>query len=79
MVAGLSVLARLDIVDIGSESPRSFPDRKTRRPPPLTRILLHARVGEYLEDVVVRIDASLLKKLGITLFYMFYQLIFDIP
>ena len=28
---------------------------------------------------MVRIDASLLKKLGITLFYKFYQLIFDIP
>jgi hypothetical protein len=83
MVICLSALTRLETLNIGFESPRSRPDRITRRPPPLTRILLPALgslwfsgVSEYLEDFVARIDAPLLKKLEMT---FFHQLIFDIP
>ena len=83
MVTCLSALTRLETLDIRFESPRSRPDRITRRPPPLTRILLPALatleftgVSEYLEDFVARIDAPLLKRLRMT---FFHQLIFDIP
>ena len=83
MVTCLSALTRLETLDIRFESPRSRPDRITRRPPPLTRILLPALatleftgVSEYLEDFVARIDAPLLKKLEMA---FFHQLIFDIP
>ena len=70
MVTCLSVLTRLEILVIGFESPRSRPDRKSRRPPPPTRTLLpvltefHFRGHEkYLEDLVARIDAPLLDNL----------------
>ena len=83
MVTCLSALTRLETLVIRFESPRSRPDRITRRPPPLTRILLPALatlaftgVSEYLDDFVARIDAPLLKKLEMT---FFHQLIFDIP
>jgi hypothetical protein len=83
MVTCLSALTRLQRLVIGFESPRSRPDRITRRPPPLTRILLpalamlyFAGVSEYLEDFVARIDAPLLERLRMT---FFHQLIFDIP
>ena len=83
MVTCLFALTRLETLDIRFESPRSRLDRITRRPPPLTRILLpvlatlyFAGVSEYLEDFVGRIDAPLLKKLEMA---FFYQLIFDIP
>jgi hypothetical protein len=83
MVTCLSASTKLETLDIGFESPRSRPDRITRRPPPLTRILLPALarfrfsgIIEYLEDFVARIDAPLLKKLEMT---FFHQLIFDIP
>jgi hypothetical protein len=81
MVTGLSVLTRLESLVIGYKSPRCGPDR--RRPPPRTRTLLPVLtklefrgVGEYLEDLVARIDAPLLNKLDIT---FFHQPIFDTP
>ena len=83
MATCLSVLSLLEYLAIGFESPRSCPDRKGRRPPPLTRTLLPALnklrftgVSEYLEHLVARIDAPLLDKLDIT---FFHQLIFDTP
>ena len=83
MVTGLSALTRLGTLVIEFESPQSRPDRNSRRPPPLTRILLpnladlnFKGVCEYLEDLVARIDAPLLDNLDITLFH---QLIFDAP
>ena len=83
MVTGLSVLTSLESLVIEFESPRSRPDRKSRRPPPPTRTLLPVLtqlgfkgVNEYLEDLVARIDAPLLDKLTIT---FFHQLIFDTP
>jgi hypothetical protein len=84
MVIGLSVLTRLEKLVIGFDSPQCRPDRRSRRcPPPSTRTLLsilttfHFKgVGEYLEDLVARIDVPLLSDLEIT---FFHQLIFDTP
>ena len=82
MVSALSALTSLGSLEIRFKSPRSRPDRR-RRSPPLTRTLLPALtwfefkgVSEYLEDLVVRIDAPLLGSLDIT---FFHQLIFDTP
>jgi hypothetical protein len=83
MVTCLSMLARLQSLVIGLESPRSRPDPNSRQPPPPTRTLLPVLtmflfigVSEYLEDLVARIDAPLLYDFH-TVF--FQQLIFDTP
>jgi hypothetical protein len=83
MVTCLSVLTKLESLFIGFESPRSCPDRQSRRPPPSTRTLLPVLTkirfkgaSQYLEDLMARIDAPLLDKLTIT---FFHQLIFDTP
>jgi hypothetical protein len=83
MVTSLAVLTRLERFDIGFRSPRSFPDRKSRRPPPKTRTVLPVLtlfmfrgVSEYLDDLVARIDTPLLNELIIT---FFHQLLFDTP
>jgi hypothetical protein len=83
MVTGLSVLTRLEKLVIGFDSPQCRPDRKSRRPPPPIRTLLpilttfqFKGVGEYLEDLVARIDVPLLNDLEIT---FFHQLVFDTP
>ena len=82
MVTGLSVLTSLIHLAIEFESPRSRPDRRSRRPPP-TRTLLPVLTllyfkgaSEYLEDLVARINVPQLNKLTIT---FFHQLIFDCP
>ena len=83
MVNALSVLTRLEELQIGFESPRSHPDRKVRRPPPRTRTVLPVLTllrfkgaSEYLEDLVARIDVPQLDNLTTT---FFHQLIFDCP
>ena len=83
MVNCLSVLTRLDQLNIRFDSPRSCPYRRSRRPPLPTRTLLPVLtrlvfkgVSEYLEDLVARIDAPLLNSLT-TIF--FRQLTFDTP
>jgi hypothetical protein len=85
MVTGLSVLTRLEKLVIGFDSPQCRPDRKSRRPPPPppTRTLLPVLttfqfkgVGEYLEELVARIDVPLLNDLEIT---FFHQLVYDTP
>ena len=83
VVTCLSVLTRLESLDIGFGSPRSIPDRKSRRPLPPTRTLLPVLtklafqgVSEYLEDLVARVDAPLLGNLEIT---FFHQLTFHTP
>jgi hypothetical protein len=83
IVTGLAVLANLNTLTIGFESPLSRPNRESRRPPQPTRITLSALtrfefhgVSEYLEDILARIDAPLLDSIWIT---FFHQLIFDIP
>jgi hypothetical protein len=83
IVACLSVLTRLNQLEIGFESPRCRPDWKTRRPPPQIRTVLPVLtkwrfkgVSEYLEDLLARIDAPLLNYFDIV---FFHQLIFDTP
>ena len=83
MVTCFSVLTNLKCLNIEFEFSRSWPDQKSRRPPPPTRALLPALtelqfigVSEYLEDLVARIDAPLLDKSDII---FFHQLIFDTP
>ena len=80
MASCLSVLTRLVSLTLGFESPRSRPNRETRR---LTRTVLPAFLtlhfkgaSEYLEDLVARIDAPRLDCLEIK---FFNQLIFDTP
>jgi hypothetical protein len=83
MVNYISDLTMLEDLHISFLSPRSCPDRRSRRPPPqihtvlpVLKKLVFTGVSEYLEDLVARIDAPLLDILGIT---FFHQLIFDTP
>ena len=83
MLTCLSVLTRLETLSIGFKSARSFPRRESQSLPLPTRTLLpilsrlsFEGVIDYLEDLVVRIDAPLLHNLDVT---FFNQLIFDIP
>jgi hypothetical protein len=83
MVTCLSTLTGLEKLELGFRSPRSQADRASRRPPPLTRIALPAFTSlefkgdsEYLEDIVSRLEAPLLRCTEIT---FFNQLIFDTP
>jgi hypothetical protein len=83
MVAFLSTLTRLGCLIIESKSRSPPADPTSRRAAPPTRVvlpaLIHFRfkgVSEYLEDMVVGIDAPLLRDLDVV---FFYQLIFDIP
>jgi hypothetical protein len=79
----LSTLTSLESLFLQFQSPRSHPDRESRRPPPSTRsslpVLTHffyKGVTEYLEDLVARIDAPRLNSLYIT---FFNQIIFETP
>jgi hypothetical protein len=83
IVTCLSTLPRLEKLYLGFKSPRSRPNRESRRWPPPTRSVLpvlikfqFTGVSEYLEDLVARIDSPLLDCLEIALFH---QLIFDTP
>jgi hypothetical protein len=76
MAAGLSVLTRLQTFFIGFASPLYRPDRKSQCLPSLTRTLLPVLTklvfkgpGEYLRDLVARIDAPLLDKLAMIFFH----------
>jgi hypothetical protein len=82
-VTCLSALRNLLNISLQFESPLSRPDRGSRRPLPLTRTSLpklgnlnfHG-VSEYLEDLLVRIDAPQLKCLDVA---FFNQIDFDTP
>ncbi len=83
MVTALSTLTSLKSLFLTFESPRSQADRASRRPPPLTRVVLPALTSlrfkgnsEYLEYIVSRLEAPLLSYTDIT---FFNQLIFDTP
>ena len=83
MVTILSTLTSLDDLWLEFESPRSYPDQASRRPPPLTRSVLPALISfrfkgvcEYLEDLVTRIDTPELEMSYITLLN---QIVFDTP
>jgi hypothetical protein len=82
MVTCLSALTRLKSLRIEFESSsQSLPDSISQRPPPPIRILLPVLTKlwflgacEYIEDLVARIDAPLLRDLSIS---FFPQLRFD--
>ena len=80
IVTALAVLTSLRALHVEFESPRSLPDRRlhqrTRVLLPVLTYLQLKGIGEYMEDLVARIDAPLLDQLIIT---FFYQLIFDSP
>ena len=83
MVACLFILTNLDALTLQFQSPQSCPDRERRRPPPLKRTVLPVLtyfqfrgVGEYLEDLMARIDTPELDFLDIT---FFNDIIFDTP
>jgi hypothetical protein len=83
MATCLSVLTSLKTLYLDFLSFRSRPNRKSRRPPPMTRSILpdltrfwFKGVSEYLEVLVAQIDAPRLDKLFITLLY---QINFDTP
>ena len=82
MVPALATLTRLDLLQIGFQSPSSRPSRI--RLPPVTRTVLPALtdftflgVREYLEDFIARIDAP---RLASVFTKFFNQLIdFEVP
>ncbi|KAH9972672.1 hypothetical protein BJV74DRAFT_799030 [Russula compacta] len=83
MATCLSAMTRLTTLRLEFDSPRSGPDRASRRLPPLTRTPLPALtslrfkgVSDYLEDLGSQIDAPLLDDLSI---FFFNQLIFHTP
>ena len=83
MVTCLSALNSLKSLAIKFESPRSRPDRGSRRSPPQGRILLPVLtdlyfkgVGEYLDELVACIITPLLNNFETT---FFHQLSFDTP
>jgi hypothetical protein len=83
MVTALSMLTSLSYLTLIFGSPRSCPDRASRRPPPSIRSVLSdlsyfhfSGVSEYLEDLVTCIDAPQLSNLRIT---FFNDIVFDTP
>jgi hypothetical protein len=83
MAALLSVLSSLEKLYLRFESPQSCPDLEIRRPPPLKLSVIPSLTrfsfkgaSEYLEDLVVSIDAPQLDHLHIT---FFNQIDFDTP
>lgn len=76
MVTCLSAMPRLKSLRFQFESPESFPNRESRRHPPLARStlpalreLLFEGVDEYFEDLVARIDSPVIWALEITFFH----------
>ncbi|KAI0298755.1 hypothetical protein B0F90DRAFT_1668891 [Multifurca ochricompacta] len=83
LACSLSEMTELTSLHIQFLAPTSRPSQKSRRPPPLTLIVLHSLtefkfrgISEYLEDILARINAPLLRNLEVT---FFNQLIFEIP
>ncbi|KAH9961393.1 hypothetical protein BJV74DRAFT_353413 [Russula compacta] len=76
MVACLAVTTSLESLYLRFLSPRSRPDRETRRLPPLIRTILPTLTdfrlhgaSEYLEDFISQVDAPLLDRVDIILFH----------
>jgi len=83
IVPCLSMLPRLESLELGFKYPRSWDNRASRHPPPLTRVVFptvtyldfHGDI-EYLEDVLSRIETPMLNQ---CIFSFFNQLVFDTP
>jgi hypothetical protein len=76
MVSCLSAMPRLETLRFQFHSPESFPNRESRRHPPLARSalpalreLLFAGVDEYFEDLVARVDTPVIRELEMTSFH----------
>jgi hypothetical protein len=76
MVTCLSAMPGLGNLRFQFDSPESFPNRGSRRHPPLARSTLPALcelifegIDEYFEDLVSRIDAPMIHDLEITFFH----------
>ena len=74
MATCLSMSTSLELLEVGFESPQSYPDQEISRSPP-TRSVLPALeafyfkgVNEYLEELVARIDTPRLCRLETTFF-----------
>lgn len=83
MVACLATLTKLEFLGLDFESPRSYPDQKSRCLPlpkrsalPVLTKFEFRGVSEYLEGLVARINAPLLEELYII---FFHQLLLDTP
>ena len=83
IVPCLSMLPKLETLQLGFEYPRSRDDRASRHPPPLTRAVFPtlSRLSfygdmEYLEDILSQIETPTLNR---TTFNFFNQLVFDTP
>jgi len=83
MATALTVVTRLESLNLQFRSPRSLPDPESRSLPPPTRFILPALtklafkgVYEYLEDLLARMDAPLLHDLHVV---FFMDLDFDVP
>jgi hypothetical protein len=83
IVPCLSMLPRLESLDFGFQHPRSWAHQASRRPPPLTRVVLPNLISlgfngdiEYLEDILSRIETPILNQGDLC---FFNQLVFDSP
>ena len=83
LATAISTVTSLDYLVIDFQSPRSYPNSATRRPPPSTRYVFPVLTrfsfkgaSEYLEDFLALIDAPQLNDLKITLFN---DILFDTP
>ena len=83
MVNALSTLTSLRSLQIDFQSPRSFPNQGSRRPPTSTRLFLPVLryfnfkgAAEYMEDLVACIDAP---QLGGVEIAFFNDIVFDTP
>ncbi|KAI0246674.1 hypothetical protein BJV78DRAFT_1286202 [Lactifluus subvellereus] len=77
-----NAVTQLEVFTIGFQSPVSLPDRRSRCPPSLIRAVVPTLirfefegVSQYLEDLVARIDAPILDRLGNV---FFNQPVFDV-
>ena len=75
MVTCLSALTSLERLSLGFQSPQSYPNRESRRPPPPKRSIFPALthlqfrgVSEYLDDFVAQIKTLRLSNLHIIFF-----------
>ena len=82
MVTCLSTLTKLESLTLAFQSPSSCPYQGGQRPPPLTRIVLPVLtkldfqgVGDYLEDLLSRMDTPVIRGIETTFFHQ--DIIFD--